>query len=274
MNRPPALYRCDITHTRTSPVRNAFRHRTYLWLVDLDDLPSWGPFASFSPRDHCGDPSRTLRENLEEFLTGHGIASPAQILMLCHARVFGYVFNPLTVYWCRDAAGEPLCAVAEVHNTYGGRHRYLLRPGPGGEAEAAKDFYVSPFLPVAGSYLLSLPEPGARLDLSVRLETPGAPPFTAAVRGERRPAAWPGVLAAFLRHPFAPLAGAARIRVEGAGLYLRGVPLVPRPSPPQGEAHDHDRRNAGDTPVAGSGTGPARAAAVPGGAEAAPQGGP
>ena len=228
----PALYRCDIGHIRTSPVRNAFRHRTYLWLVDLDDLPSRGPFAVFSAEDHCGDPSLGLRENVEAFLSENGIARPARILMLCHARVFGHVFNPLTVYWCRDVEGNLLCTVAEVHNTYGRRHRYLLRTGPGGEAEAAKAFYVSPFLPVAGLYRLSLPEPGARLDLSVALEPPGAPAFLAEVRGERRSATWPGVLSAFLRHPFAPLAGSARIRIEGVRLLLRGVPLVPRFSPP------------------------------------------
>ncbi|GAB2853697.1 DUF1365 domain-containing protein [Actinocorallia aurea] len=224
----PALYECVITHARNAPVRNVFTHRTYLWLVDLDQVPSRGPLARFLGRDH-GD-GGDLRDDLAAFLAGHGVARPGRVLMLCHARVLGHVFNPLTVFWCRAKDGSPLCTVAEVHNTYGGRHRYLLRPDERGRAETAKEFYVSPFLPVDGVYRLSLPEPDGRLALTVALHLPDSPPFTASVRGEGRPATWAAVAAAFLRHPMAPLAGAARIRIKGIGLWARGVPVVPRVS--------------------------------------------
>lgn len=231
MSGLPALYECEITHVRTTPVENVFKYRTYLWLVDLDALPSRGPFGVFSSLDHCGDPSLGLRENAEAFLAEHGLAPPARILMLCHARVFGYVFNPLTVYWCQDAEGRPLATIAEVHNTYGGRYRYLLRADRQGRAEAAKGFYVSPFLPVEGLYRLHLPEPSERLSLTISLNLPGSRPFLAGVRGIRRAATWPRLLAAFLRHPLAPLAGAVRIRIQGIGLLLRGVPRIPRQPP-------------------------------------------
>ncbi|ROO84335.1 hypothetical protein EDD29_1857 [Actinocorallia herbida] len=237
----PALYECVITHARAAPVRNVFTLRTYLWLVDLDHLPSRGPLARFRGRDH-GD-GGDLRADLTAFLAGHGLPRPGRVTMLCHARVLGHVFNPLTVFWCRAEDGSALCTVAEVHNTYGGRHRYLLRPDEKGRAETAKEFYVSPFLPVEGAYRLSLPEPDGRLSLSVALHLPDGPPFTASVRGEGRPATWTALLAAFLRHPVAPLVGAARIRTKGIALYLRGVPVVPRdPTPCDTTSRDTIRR--------------------------------
>ena len=80
--------------------------------------------------------------------------------MLAHARVLGYVFNPLTVYWCHRPDGTLACVVAEVHNTYRQRHAYLLPADDRGRAEVPKQFYVSPFYPVDGRYRMSLPEPG------------------------------------------------------------------------------------------------------------------
>ena len=81
--------------------------------------------------------------------------------MLAHARVLGYVFNPLTVFWCHRADGALACVVAEVHNTYRQRHAYLLRTDDRGRAQVPKRFYVSPFYPVDGGYRMCLPEPGA-----------------------------------------------------------------------------------------------------------------
>ena len=72
--------------------------------------------------------------------------------MLANARFLGYVFDPLTVFWCFAADGSLRCVVAEVHNTYGERHAYLLRPEADGTAEVGKEFYVSPFNDVSGRY--------------------------------------------------------------------------------------------------------------------------
>jgi DUF1365 family protein len=119
--------------------------------------------------------------------------------------------------------------VAEVHNTYGGRHAYLLFPDGDGRAEVAKDFYVSPFLPIeGGTYRMRVPEPGPQLSLAIRLDLPGMPPFVASVHGARR-AATPSVLLRLAaRHPLAPLAVAARIRRQGVALFLRGLRVRPR----------------------------------------------
>jgi uncharacterized protein len=231
----PAIYECRVTHVRSSPVRNVFSYRTYLWLVDLDRLPRpRGPLhwlAGFHSGDHLGDPHRTIRENLDRFLATRGIdLDGGRVVMLSQARVLGYVFNPLTVYWCHRAGGALECVVTEVHNTYHQRHCYLLRPDDRGRAHAAKEFYVSPFYPVAGGYQMSLPEPGQRLALTITLHQPAGPPFAASVRGRRTGTGPAALLAAALRHPWSTAVVSARIRWQGVKLYARGLRVVPRPA--------------------------------------------
>ncbi|GES28171.1 DUF1365 domain-containing protein [Streptomyces angustmyceticus] len=232
--RTPALYTCLVSHTRTAPVRHSLRHRTYMWLVDLDRLPQLPavlrPLARFDARDHFDGTAPTIRAGLERFLTSRGVRlEGGRVLMLAHARVLGHVFNPLTLYWCHDPGGAPLCVVAEVHNTYGERHCYLLHTDAQGRAETAKDFYVSPFFPVDGAYRMRLPEPAARLDLTVQLRRGDARPFTATVRGTRRPATPRHLLATVLRHPWSTAAVSAGIRRHGIALFLRGLRVQPRP---------------------------------------------
>ncbi|WP_433894502.1 DUF1365 domain-containing protein [Streptomyces sp. CA-111067] len=230
----PALYDCVIGHARTGPVRHSFRFRTYLWLVDVDRLPRLPrllrPLAGFRSRDHFGGGAPSIRAGLDRFLAARG-AEPVtgRVLMLAHARVLGHVFNPLTVYWCHDADGTPREVVAEVHNTYGERHCYLLHPDERGRADTAKEFYVSPFFPVDGDYRMRLPAPGERLSLTVRLDREGGTPFTATVSGRRQPASTAGLLRAAVRHPWSTLMVSAGIRLHGAVLYMRGLPVRPRP---------------------------------------------
>ncbi|MEU9401132.1 DUF1365 domain-containing protein [Streptomyces sp. NPDC048242] len=236
----PALYPCTIHHVRRAPFRYALRHRTYLWLVDLDRLPQLPlltrSLARFWARDHFTGDAPTIRTALDGFLAGHGIdLAGGPVVMLTHARVLGHVFNPLTLYWCHGPDGTPRCVVAEVHNTYGGRHAYLLHPGPDQVAATEKEFYVSPFFPVDGRYEMRLPLPGERLHLSLRLDRPGAPPFTATVHGTRRAATPAALLRLALRHPWSTLAVSAAIRFHGIRLFLRGLPVRPRP----GSHHRH-----------------------------------
>jgi DUF1365 family protein len=227
----PVLYDCTIRHVRTAPVANAFRYRSYLWLVDLDALPRPRPYAAFLAADHLGDPDRSIRQNVTRFLADSGISIGAgQITMLANARALGYVFNPLTVYWCHRPDGTVACVLAEVHNTYGERHCYLLATDARGRAEVGKEFYVSPFNPVDGGYRMSLPEPGDRLALTVTLHRENAPPFVASVRGTRRPATGGQLARSIARHPWPSLAATVRIHAQGLKLYARGLPVVPRPA--------------------------------------------
>ena len=233
--REARVYACTVRHVRREPIRNDFTYPTVMWLVDLDRMPriprALRMLAEFRAADHSGDPALSLRRNVDDYLASQGIdLEGGRVLMLTAPRSFGHVFNPLTVYWCRGRDGRPVCVIAEVHNTYGGRHRYLLRPDEAGFAATDKDFYVSPFFPVAGGYRMSLPEPGDDLALTIRYDPPGAPPFTAVLRGHATPAATTThvLLREALRRPCPTLLTAARIRMQGIKLFLKGLPVVPR----------------------------------------------
>lgn len=228
------IYATSIIHTRTSPVRHRFTNRSHTWLVDLDDLPRLGMLgglASFESRDHLGAPERSLRENLDTFLATQGVdLGGGQILMLTMPRVLGTVFNPISVYWCHTADGRLACNVVEVHNTYGDRHAYLVNADENGHAEVDKALYVSPFNDVSGSYRLTIPMPRDKVHVRVVLDRPGQDPFVAGLRGRALPVRTSTVVRLALTQPLEPLAVAARIRWHGIRLWLRRLPVQPRPS--------------------------------------------
>jgi DUF1365 family protein len=240
----PALYDVLIAHVRRTPLRNAFEYRGYLWLVDLDDvaagrlvqgrpLPRWlRSQARFEAADHLGDPASSIKDNVVALAGEHGIDDVDRVLMLASARSgvgrASSVFNPLSTHWCYRADGSLACIVAEVHNTYGQRHAYVLRPDEAGRAQADKDFYVSPFFEVEGRYLMRFSEPGPRLRISMALQQHGSTPFTASVRGEARPATARSVFLAALRFPLMSLRVSVLIRLQGGKLWLRRLPVVPR----------------------------------------------
>jgi len=233
--RRAAIYRCETRHTRTAPIRNSFRYGGYMWLVDIDDLPrlpqGLGALARFEAKDHLGDPERSIRHNVDAFCERHGIdLTGGRVLMLANARVFGYVFNPLSVYWCYDARDELVTVLAEVHNTYGDRHVYLLRPDESGRARTGKRLYVSPFFDMEGTYEMRLREPDERLDVGICLRRRGSVPFVAALRGWRRPATVANVLKMSARHPLMPLWVSFLIRFQGVKLWARRLRVVPRPT--------------------------------------------
>jgi DUF1365 family protein len=230
------IYAGRVRHVRSEPFRHSFSYRTWLWLVDLDHLPELPrllrPLASFSARDHLGRGELSIRENVERFARDRGIElGGGRVLMLAHARSFGYVFNSLSVYWCYQAGGSLGCVIAEVGNTYGERHCYLLRPG---QAYVDKDMYVSPFYGVDGGYRMRLPAPGESLALTVSMRPAQGRAFVATLRARRRPGGVWGLLLAWARQPCPALVAAARIRVQAVRLRLRGLPMVARPAhPPQ-----------------------------------------
>ena len=239
-HRPPSTAP-SISHVRRTPLHNAFTYRSYSWYVDVDHLPQLPrllrPLAGFRVEDHLGDPDGTLRGNVERYLATQGIElDGGRITMLASARVFGHVFNPLSVFWCHDAAGDLRCVVAEVHNTYGERHCYLLETDAAGRASVPKAFYVSPFNDVDGQYRMKLPEPGERLAVSIVLEREGHQPFIATMDGVRHEATLRNILSAALAVPLAPLRVAAQIRWQGIKLWARRLPIIKRPHHPSQEA--------------------------------------
>jgi DUF1365 family protein len=149
--------------------------------------------------------------------------------MLAHARVFGHVFNPLTVFFCFPDDGSPPCVVAEVHNTYGDRHAYLLEPDAAGRATTDKTMYVSPFFSVDGAYQLRFAVSPNRVFVGVTLRRDGEVSFSAAFHGRPRPASRSAMLRAALRRPLMTQRVSVLIRAHGVWLWLRRLPVRRRP---------------------------------------------
>lgn len=231
----PALVVGSVAHTRHRPVAHAFRYRTYQWLVDVDALPrhrwplSW--VSGFRSADHLdgGRLGGGLRGDLGRFLDHRGLRLDPhdRVLMLAHARVLGYVFDPLTVFWVLDPRDRLRAVVLEVHNTYGERHGYLLDPDDRGRAQVDKVFYVSPFNDTSGRYAVSLTLTAGRVACSIGLDREGERVLTAVTEGVPRPATGRAVLGALLRHGPVPQLVTLLIRLHGVRLWRR-LPLQPR----------------------------------------------
>ena len=217
------IYATTIRHTRRAPFHRTFEHRSHTWLVDLDHLPDHGLLGRFEARDHLGSPERSLRENVESFLDASGVeATGGRILMAAQPRAFGFCFNPISVFWCFDRSGHEVAVVVEVHNTYGDRHAYLVHPDHQGRATTDKRMYVSPFHGTDGTYELAVPVPRERLNVAVTLHSDDGAAFSASLSGvhtAHRP----------LRAAPAALVGAVQIRMHGIWLWLRRLPVRPRP---------------------------------------------
>lgn len=229
----PSLYDAVVGHLRVAPTRHRFSYRVYYWLVDLDAiprLPLWQrPLARFESRDHFGDPDSSIKDNVLAFLADNGIElTGGRVLMLANARSFGYVFNPISVHWCFDATGALSCVLAEVHNTYGERHVYLLRPDAAGRVVQDKQFYVSPFIGVDGQYVMRFSPPGARISISITLRQADRTVFSATVKGTRTSATTGSLLRAVARRPAMSILTSLWIRWHGLRLWAARLPLVTR----------------------------------------------
>jgi DUF1365 family protein len=231
----PALVEGTVGHTRRTPLRHRFTNRVYQWLVDVDDLPRLPrllrPFSTFSAADHIGDPHDTIHSNIERFCKAQGVdISGHRVLMLANARVLGHTFDPLSVFWAIAPDGSLTCIVAEVHNTYGERHAYLLQTDGEGRQTVDKEFYVSPFFTVDGKYDLQFRLAQEQISSTIILRQGGEAVFSATFRGTPRPAT-PGRLGKLLvKMPLMTHRTSLLIRIHGVWLWIRRLPVVKRPA--------------------------------------------
>lgn len=231
----PALVEGTVGHARRAPLRHHFTNRVYQWLVDVDELPHMSrllrPFSTFSAADHIGDPDNTIRANIERFCKVGGIdISGHRVLMLANARVLGHTFDPLSVFWAIAPDGALRCIVAEVHNTYGERHAYLLETDDAGRTNVDKAFYVSPFFTVDGRYDLQFSLTPDTVSSTVILRQSGEAVFSATFRGTPRPATASRLGKLLVKMPLMTHRTSLLIRIHGAWLWIRRLPVVRRPT--------------------------------------------
>jgi uncharacterized protein len=262
--RTSALYVGTVRHRRRRPRAHAFRYRTYHVLLDLDELDELDrevrgfgyrrrALTTFRDTDHLGGHDLPVRAKLERWLASQGVEPPAgPVRVLTNLRVFGHVFNPVSWWYCYHPDGELALVVAEVSNTFGEAHGYVLddlRPGAGDtlEADATKVFHVSPFLPIEGlSYRFTLVRPGARVLAHVDVTDAEGPLFDATQAGRRVPLTSRSLAQVLLTHPLETLRTVVLIHLQAIRLWWRRVPFHRKPVPPP-SGFDHLDRVAEPT---------------------------
>lgn len=242
---PAALYWGKVMHARWRPVQHRFSYRVMSLLIDLDRLNeanrqsrlfgvNRAALFSFHERDHGEGRSACLSQHVRELAAERGIdLSGGRILLLCYPRLLGYVFNPLSVYFCYGASGDLALLIYEVRNTFGEMHSYVLpvqdaRPGCTIRQSRAKEFYVSPFMEMETHYRFSISPPEQDVMVRIVQTSEQGAMFAAAFRGRRRPLTSHSLLAALFGLPFLTFKVIAAIHWEALRLWLKGAPYVPR----------------------------------------------
>jgi DUF1365 family protein len=230
-----ALYEGWVMHRRLAPRHHRFKYRVFAMLLALDELPELdrrlslfkhnrrGLF-SFLDRDH-GD-GRPLNVWLDDILARAGITANGRRRVLCYPRIWGYVFNPISVWFCDDEQGVLKAIIYEVHNNYEERHAYVL---PVGEDQGLvrhgcpKAFFVSPFLSQDCRYQFRIRPPGAEIAITILEEEAGHPILNASFTGKRSALSDGALTRMLLRYPLMTLKVMFAIHYEAVRLMLKGV---------------------------------------------------
>jgi uncharacterized protein len=238
-----------LRHRRFTPVKHDFTYPVFMALLDIDAIPQLmkvSPFSSynrfnwtaFDQRDHFGDSQQSLRQRLLTDARAQGVALPdGQIFLLTHLRYCGYVFNPVSFFYCYDRAESLQVILAEVNNTFGDSENYWLtsrnqwRSRKMHRYRDAKRMHVSPFNHLNLDYTFVFNDPNAGKNLLVHMNTieDGRANFDATLRLQRRDWSRKSLHRILLQYPFMTAKVIARIHWQALKLYVKGAKFYPDP---------------------------------------------
>ena len=240
MGARPQLALGHVMHRRRRPAENAFVYPVFYVTLPLRDLAAanCGIFSvdrrnllSFQSSDHGPRDGSPLLPWIQALLREYGLPADGEILLQTFPRVLGLVFNPVSFWFCHDRAGALIAVLAEVNNTFGGRHNYLLHNPDGSPLAdgqtlgAEKRFHVSPFNEIEGAYRFRFQRQHAVQVAHIDYDDAVGELLLTAISG--RPAAWTAgaLLATFARMPFLTAGVIFRIHWQALKLWLKGVPF-------------------------------------------------
>jgi len=244
-----ALYPSRVSHRRLFPRAYRFVYRVFYLLVDIDRLEALSArlrffshnrfnLLSLHDRDHgVGEPGG-LRRWAEAVLRSREIElAGGRIRLLSLPRVLGFGFNPISLWFCEHADGSLRAVIAEINNTFGERHSYLLASGgapmPYQQVhEKDKCFHVSPLMDMQGRYRFDFCDPAERSRLVIREYREGQLMLVATLAGERRVLSDAGILRQVAAMPWMTLKVVAAIHWQAMKIWLRGTPFHRKPAPP------------------------------------------
>ena len=239
------IYKGIVTHRRFKPKRHFFSYRTFSILFDLCELSdldkkipifSLNKFNIFSfyNKDHGdrdgGDLRYWVKNTLKKFDIKYKIS---KIKLLCFPRIFGYVFNPLSIFYCYNENSE-LCAILyEVKNTYNEQHTYVFPVKRGSKIvtqNCNKKLYVSPFIEMQTAYNFRLSDPKDTLSIFIKQTDSDGVLLSACQIGIRENISTKKLLLNFLKHPMMTIKIIMAIHFEALRLWRKGIKLVKKKS--------------------------------------------
>ena len=243
----PLLCFGKVMHRRLRPVEHAFAYPLFFCLLPVDDLPSaqnrifslnrFNLFA-FYDADHGGRDGSPLLPWIRQLLTSEGVAADGEIWLQCFPRILGYVFNPVSFWYCHDRDGRQMAILAEVNNTFGEHHLYLLKNADGTPLQegqwlsAQKVFHVSPFFPMRGQYRFLFERSAERTSARIDYHDGEAESLRTAVWGEHHEWSAAALWRAFWRYPWMTAMVVVRIHWQALRLWLKRVPFFKKPQSP------------------------------------------
>ena len=234
-----AIYTGKVLHTRFRPKKHRLSYRVFSLLIDLDDLDSLSrglrflgidrhSLFSFHSRDHGKlEKGASLKDWALDHLKSCGLYSEdMRVQVLVYPRILGYVFNPLTVYFCYSAENELVAILYEVCNTFHERHTYVIPVGAAVERvrhSCPKSLYVSPFMPMNCEYHFDIGPPGGSVAIRITETDPDGRMLFASFVGERRPLSDWNLIKVFFGYPLMTLKVTAAIHFEALRLWSKGL---------------------------------------------------
>ncbi|MGY9014527.1 MAG: DUF1365 domain-containing protein [Rhodospirillales bacterium] len=246
MTLASAIYEGAVVHERVRPRRHRLRYGVFMMLLDLDELPlidakfrlfglnRWAPLAFFD-HDHGPINGEPLRPWIERQLEDADLKPDGgPIRLLCYPRIFGYVFNPISVYFCYRKDGNLSAILYEVCNTFKERHTYVIpvvkSVRPVIQQSCAKSHYVSPFIGMDADYKFKIIPPGPGVNIVIRQEDKDGLLLAASFQGTHAPITTSTMARSLIKFPFLTLKVMAGIHWEALRLWLKGLPVFPHRS--------------------------------------------
>lgn len=243
---PVQLYVGEIMHARLQPFSHRFTYSVFNILIDIDRLKEasdqsplfkvngFAPIA-FHEKDHGSETQTGLSADIRKRLKEAGLTkTPDRIQLLCYPRIFGYVFNPISIYYCSEK-NKLIAMIYEVRNTFGGKHLYVepIKPKQATKAgikqEAKKLLHVSPFIHMNMKYFFTFNIPNETLKFRILETDPEKPLLSATLKAKRYDFTSSNLFKRLLLFPLLTFKVISAIHFEAFKLWLKGAKYHPNP---------------------------------------------
>ena len=236
------IYNGKVIHRRFKPKEHYFKYSVFSLLIDIDELEiientikifSHNKFniISFFDKDHGPRDGTSVKEWVIKNLKDIGIENQKiQIKLLCYPRIFGYVFNPLSVFFIYDESSRLISILYEVKNTFGEQHTYVFKTEDEKVIinDCSKKFHVSPFIEMECHYYFRVLKPSDKISVIIDQKDKDGKLLNASQDGKAAELNEKNLLTSYISHPLMTFKIIAAIHYEALKLWLKGIKIIKR----------------------------------------------